>query len=354
MKEHVNDDVSQGIPPLEVIFGCSSKMSHLHRIVERVASAPIPVLLTGESGTGKGVIARVIHQLSPIPNSSFVRVTCPAIPGSLLETELFGYEELSFTGATRSKQGRVEMAHQGTLFLDEISDLELGLQAKLLQLLQDGQFCRIGANEGSSVELRLICSTNRPIEQQIRDGRFRADLYFRINGVTIELPPLRERVCDIPVLVDFFIRNLATKYGVPARRFSNESLARLKLHLWPGNIRELEHMVRRYLIVADEDAVLNELALNSKTTLDLGISLGGQESLKDITRKAVHQLEKEMISNALQANGGNRKKAAKALNISYRGVLHKLRECGLGPKRSTANARVDEPADSQRNPVRRS
>src|SRR5215510_8564310 len=193
------------IPPDAIVFGRSEAMQSLRQRMDKVASANVPVLIQGESGTGKDIIARMIHGLSPWRTGPFVKVNCPAIPGTLLESELFGYEKGAFTGAYGMKPGRVEMAHRGTLFLDEISELDSALQSKLLQLLQDGQFCRIGAQEDKKVEVRVVCATNRRLEQEIENGTFRSDLFYRINVVNLHLPALRERAADIPELVNYFL-----------------------------------------------------------------------------------------------------------------------------------------------------
>src|ERR1700757_1618053 len=186
------------IPPESIVFGHSDAMQALRARMDKVASANVPVLIQGESGTGKDIIARMIHGRSPWRTGPYVKVNCPAIPGTLLESELFGYEKGAFTGAYGTKPGRVEMAHRGTLFLDEISELDMGLQAKLLQLLQDGQFSRLGGQEDTKVELRVICATNRPLENEVENGTFRQDLFYRINVVNLVLPPLRDRLVDIP------------------------------------------------------------------------------------------------------------------------------------------------------------
>src|SRR6202046_2798136 len=199
-------------PPDAIIFGKSEAMQSLRARMDKVASANVPVLIHGESGTGKDIIARMIHGLSPWKSGPCVKVNCPAIPGTLLESELFGYEKGAFTGAYGTKPGRVEMAHRGTLFLDEISELDMGLQSKLLQLLQDGQFCRIGAQEDKKVEVRVVCATNRKLEEEIANGTFRADLYYRINVVNLQLPPLRDRRGDIEDLVRYFLDFYNQKY----------------------------------------------------------------------------------------------------------------------------------------------
>src|SRR6266513_6165867 len=204
------------IPPEAVVFGRSDAMQALRNRMDKVASANVPVLIHGESGTGKDIIARMIHGLSPWKNGPFVKVNCPAIPGTLLESELFGYEKGAFTGAYGSKPGRVELAHRGTLFLDEISELDLALQSKLLQLLQDGQFCRIGAQEDKKVEVRVVCATNRVLEAEIESGTFRQDLFYRINVVNLQMPPLRERRSDIESLATYFLEHYNRKYNCKA------------------------------------------------------------------------------------------------------------------------------------------
>src|SRR5438309_1410721 len=210
------------IPPENIIFGHSEPMQAVRSQLAKVAAANVPVLIHGESGTGKDIIARMIHGLSPWKNGPLVKVNCPAIPGTLLESELFGYEKGAFTGAYGSKPGRVELAHRGTLFLDEISELDLGLQSKLLQLLQDGQFCRIGAQEDKKVEVRIVCATNRKLENEIENGTFRQDLFYRINVVNLYLPPLRERRADIPELASYFLEYYNRKYNCRARQLSAE------------------------------------------------------------------------------------------------------------------------------------
>src|SRR4249920_3376415 len=204
------------IPPEAVVFGNSESMQTLRARMDKVASANVPVLINGESGTGKDIIARMIHGFSPWKAGPFVKVNCPAIPGTLLESELFGYERGAFTGAYGMKPGRVELAHRGTLFLDEISELDMSLQSKLLQLLQDGQFCRIGAQEDKKVEVRVVCATNRHLETEIESGTFRQDLYYRINVVNLRMPPLRERRGDIEALVQYFLEYYNRKYNCRA------------------------------------------------------------------------------------------------------------------------------------------
>ncbi len=205
----------EDLPPEAVIFGGSPCMAAIRQNIEKAANANVPLLIQGENGTGKEVLAKLIHRGSSWRNGPFVKVNCPAIPGTLLESELFGYERGAFTGAYGSKPGRVELAHRGTLFLDEIAELDPSLQAKLLQLLQDGQFCRIGAKEEKRVEVRVVCATNRQLQHEIESGTFRQDLFYRINVVSIDVPPLRKRSEDIPTLVNYFLETYGKKYGSP-------------------------------------------------------------------------------------------------------------------------------------------
>ncbi len=322
-------------PPEAVVFGSSDAMQTLRARMNKVASANVPVLIHGESGTGKDIIARMIHALSPWKGGPFVKVNCPAIPGTLLESELFGYEKGAFTGAYGSKPGRVELAHRGTLFLDEISELDLALQSKLLQLLQDGQFCRIGAQEDKKVEVRVVCATNRQLETEIETGTFRRDLFYRINVVNLRLPPLRERRGDVESLVSYFLEYYNRKFNCRARSLSPELIAALQKYHWPGNIRELENLMKRYVILGSEDVISNDLIERSdQEFFNPEINVDGPISLKKLTRQATRELERKIILKVLQAHHWNRKQAARALNISYRALLYKIRDAGLPPNRA--------------------
>ncbi len=323
------------IPPEAIVFGRSDAMQSLRERLDKVASANVPVLIQGESGTGKDIIARMIHGFSPWKTGPFVKVNCPAIPGTLLESELFGYEKGAFTGAYGSKPGRVEMAHRGTLFLDEISELDLALQSKLLQLLQDGQFCRIGAQEDKRVEVRVVCATNRQLEVEIESGTFRQDLFYRINVVNLRMPALRERRGDIQDLVNYFLEYYNRKYNCRAKAISPDLMRVLEKYHWPGNIRELENLVKRYVILGNEDVISSDLVAREQEYFNPDINLDGPISLKKLTRQAVRELERKVILKVLQANHWNRKQAARALSISYRALLYKIRDAGLPPNRST-------------------
>lgn len=333
------------IPPEAIVFGGSEVMLALRERMGKVASANVPVLIQGESGTGKDIIARMIHGLSPWRTGPFVKVNCPAIPGTLLESELFGYEKGAFTGAYGSKPGRVELAHRGTLFLDEISELDLALQSKLLQLLQDGQFCRIGAQEDKKVEVRVVCATNRQLEVEIENGAFRQDLFYRINVVNLHMPPLRERRGDIPDLVEYFLEYYNRKYNCRARPLSVDLMSSLQKYRWPGNIRELENLVKRYVILGNEEVISSDLVTHEQEYFNPEINLDGPISLKKLTRQATRELERKVILKVLQAHHWNRKQAARALSISYRALLYKIRDAGLPPNR--ASRRRPEPVPNQ-------
>jgi two-component system, NtrC family, response regulator AtoC len=333
------------LPPLNVIFGKSQSMRAIREQLERISAANLPVLIHGESGTGKDVLARLFHKLSPWATGPFVKINCPAIPASLMESELFGYERGAFTGANTSKPGRVEMAHRGTLFLDEISELDLGLQSKLLQLLQDGQFCRIGAHEDKKVEVRVICATNRKLEEEIEAGHFRSDLFYRINVLNVHVAPLRERPEDIPILVDYFIEIYNDKYNMRARPLSPQVMRKLQNYTWPGNIRELENIIKRYIIFGME-SVFAELPERQASVVNPSggflipaeVAEGSAVSLKKLTKQLVVELEKQIIFKSLQAHDWNRKKTAQALRISYRALLYKIRDAGLSSPRAASSA----------------
>jgi two-component system, NtrC family, response regulator AtoC len=324
------------LPPPEVLFGASRAMHEIRDNVERIASTNVSVLLQGPSGTGKELMARYIHGHSPWRNGGFVKVNCPAIPGTLFESELFGYQRGAFTGAYTSKPGRIEMANRGSLFLDEIAELEPGMQAKLLQVLQDGQFNRIGAQGERRVDVRFICATNRHLETEIRSGNFRQDLFFRINVVNLELPALKNRKEDIPTLVDYFLNRYASQFQRPTSPPSRDLLSLFERHDWPGNIRELENLIKRFVIFGSEDAIYK--SLNGCCVKDNcgRTTVAKEASLKQLTRQAVKELEKRIILSALEENHWNRRAVSRALGISYAALLYKMREAGV-PARQVGN-----------------
>lgn len=328
------------LPPESIIYGESPAMQVIRHKVDKAASANVPVLLEGESGTGKDVLGRVIHLHSVWCPGPFVKVSCPAIPGTLLESELFGYEKGAFTGAYGAKPGRVEMADRGTLFLDEIGEMDLLLQAKLLQLLQDGRYCRIGARQDRRIEVRVICATNRNLAEEIKAGAFRQDLFYRINVLNIRVPPLRERISDLESLVEFFLHSCREAYGTAARPIPRGVIQKMKQYHWPGNIRELENLIRRYVILGSDSSVILD-ALLSRSDDEFDVAVDGTSSLKEMTRRATRVLERRIISRTLEINGWNRKRAARALNISYRALLYKIKDAGIGAKRQP----MAEPAE---------
>ena len=321
--------VLNSVPPEMVVFGGTDRMQALQRKLRVVAQANVPVLITGENGTGKEIMASMIHQHSFLSEGPFVKVSCPAIPGPLLESELFGYERGAFSGAYGTKPGRVEMAHGGSLFFDEIGEMEIGIQAKLLQLLQDGQFCRIGAQEDKKVEVRVICATNRDLEAEVAAGRFRQDLFYRINVMHIAVPALRNRAQDIPILTEYFLELCAQKFSVRPKSISADLMEMLQHYSWPGNIRQLENLMKRYAILGNEEAIMSELVSNGGNCFDPVVPSDGKISLKKVTRDAVRELERRIILKVLQTHNWNRKKAAKSMSISYRALLYKIQETGI-------------------------
>jgi len=314
------------LPPMDLIFGQSATMAAVRDKVERIANASVPVLLQGESGTGKDILAKLLHARSARSNCPWVRVTCPAIPNSLIESELFGYEKGAFTGAYATKRGRVELAHQGTLFLDEVGSLDISAQAKLLQVLQDGTFMRVGGQEPRKVNTRLICAANQNLRQQTEDGSFRLDFFFRINAVTIDLPPLRRRAADLPILIDYFLDLHSRTYRLNPKPLSRELVGMMQRFNWPGNIRQLENVIRSYVLMGDEEMLAAELVPAAPSEIVTQIDLARPIFLKEITKAATHELERQIILKALQANRWNRLETAKWLNISYRSLLYKLQE----------------------------
>jgi two-component system response regulator AtoC len=324
-------------PPDEVIFGKSPAMNRLRQNLAKVAETGIPVLITGESGTGKELMARLLHRDSLVCAGPFVQVNCAAIPATLLESELFGFEKGAFTGALDKKPGRVELAHSGTLFLDEIGELVPTSQAKLLQLLQDGQFSRIGGQEDKNVNVRFIFATNVDLEEQIALGNFREDLFYRINVVNLHLPPLRERLEDIPALCDYFIARHNQKFECHAGPLSGDCLRALQEYHWPGNIRQLENLTKRFVILGSEEAILSELRGREPEFFHFIIPPQEQVSLKQITRRAVREVERKVILKMVEASNWNRKRAAQRLNISYRALLYKLKEVGVPSARKRAH-----------------
>jgi two-component system response regulator AtoC len=322
------------LPPMDVIFGQSSMMAGAREKLERIAETTVPVLLQGESGTGKEMFAKLLHARSNRSNSPWVKVTCPAIPNTLIESELFGYEKGAFTGAYATKRGRVELAHGGTLFLDEVGSLDMSVQAKLLQVLQDGSFMRVGAQESRRVNTRLVCASNGSLRKQTEDGSFRLDFFFRINVVTIDLPPLRQRIADLPGLIDYFLNLHSKTYRRQPKPLSSEIIGMMQGYSWPGNIRQLENMIHSYVLIGNEESLAADLAPVFPAEIAAEIDLANPISLKKITKAATRDLEKKIILQVLKTNGWSRQKTARWLNISYRSLLYKLQESKVAAPRN--------------------
>jgi two-component system, NtrC family, response regulator AtoC len=372
-----------------MLFGTSEKMNEVKDLIDRVSDTDVTVLIRGESGTGKELVARALHAQSLRKDKPFVKVNCAALPTELLESELFGFEKGAFTGAIQHKPGKFEFANHGTMFLDEIGEMSPALQAKLLQVLQDGEFSRLGGKQDVHVDVRVIAATNRDLEQAVRDGLFREDLYFRLNVVTITLPPLRERREEVPVLTEFFLKKYSVQYNKPFTSITPD-LARLFLEFeWPGNVRQLENLIKRMVVLGTEVPILKELqqppapllfrpiasmsapprpvgvaaqpvppppavaatpgvpaamaagaagaqAIPAQAPVASAVSTAataaiasGNYSLKDIARTAAREAERELILRMLTRTRWNRKEAAEILGISYKALLYKIKENGL-------------------------
>ncbi len=319
----------------ELCFVCASPaMRKIRAQVEQVASVNVPVLLLGESGSGKEVVARLIHKLSPRSSRIFLKVNCAALPGELLESELFGYEVGAFTGASRPKPGKFELCDNGTILLDEIGELPGGLQAKLLHVLQDQEFSRLGSRSTIRVDVRILAATNVDIRAAMAEKRFREDLFYRLNAFTLDLPPLRERREEIPLLLRQFMARYAGRYARTQLPLSPGLVDACARYSWPGNLRELENFVKRYLILGDESLVRGELESKTEeqqTSTDASrVSTGSpSRGLKSLVRSIKDETEMEAISRALEETKWNRKRAAALLNISYKALLYKIRQYGI-------------------------
>ena len=312
-------------------------MAAVRRQVEQAAAAGMPVLITGESGTGKNVVAQNLHLLSARRNRAFVQVNCPSLPHTLIESELFGYEQGAFTGANQSRSGKVDQAQNGTLFLDEIGDLDVTVQAKLLQVLQDFRFSRLGGSEERAVDIWLICATHRNLHADMEAGRFRSDLYYRINVVSIELPPLRDHRSDVPMLLNHFLNYYELKFGRSLEPLSSSVLRLLEAYHWPGNVRELENLIKRYVVLGNEQAIVEALSDNETAASASPFIPDGHTPLRLQTQRAVRILERQIILRALNEHRWNRRKTAQSLDISYRALLYKIKDAGL-PRLRTGNA----------------
>ena len=340
----VRPDAS-ALPPEEVVFGVSPAMQEVRQKAFKICRTNVPVLLTGEGGTGKEILARWLHAQSAFGAGEFVKVNCAAIPGNLLESELFGHEKGAFTGAHIARPGRVERAHQGTLFLDEIADLDSALQSKLLHFLQDGCFSRLGDQSERMVDTRVMCATSRRLEDEIAAGRFRADLYYRINVLKIEMPRLAERREDVPYLAEYFRQLHMQQFSKECDPFGPELIGYLQNLTWPGNLRELSNCIARYIVIGPESLAQREPSRSRSAIYSPPTTSGERVPLKKLTKEAIREMERNAIVEALRANHWNRRKAAQALKISYRAMIYKIRDAGLIVRRPAG--RKPETAVSQ-------
>jgi two-component system response regulator AtoC len=334
----------------EMGLWCSPKMLEVKGIIREAARVDVTVLVTGETGTGKDVVARGIHQLSSRRTRPFIKVNCAAMPHELLETELFGHERGAFTGAHQLKIGKFQAAAGGTVFLDEIGDLHPGLQAKLLHVLQDGEFSRVGGRATLKVDVRTIAATNQNLERAVAEGRFRQDLYYRLNVIHIQVPPLRERTEEVPVLAKYFVDVYAKRFSRAAFTMSPATLDDLLRHSYPGNVRELENLVKRMIILGESSVSLTragrlpDIDPAGRSEAARGAAL---QSLRDIVRRASAVTEREVISRTLEDTGWNRIRAAKELRISYRALLYKMKRFELHGERPLRRSLRDPRPDSQ-------
>ncbi len=322
----------------DVFFiAASPAMRKIRSQAALVANVDIPVLLLGESGTGKEVLARLIHKLSPRAHRTFLKVNCAAVPADLLESELFGYEPGAFTGATHAKPGKFELCNKGTILLDEIGEMPPLLQAKLLHVLQDQQFSRLGSRSVIKVDVRILAATNIDIPSALASKRLREDLYYRLNAFTLQLPPLRDRKEEIPILLKHFMTRMAERYARSPLPLTPQMLEACLAHPWPGNLRELNNFLKRYLILGDETLAVAELQPRNDGSGGAKADAGGGRDaggLKSLGRSAKDEAEAEAIKQALDQTNWNRKQAAAQLQISYKALLYKIRQYGIAEAKS--------------------
>jgi two-component system response regulator AtoC len=377
LRQQLSDDEDRAV------WGNSEKMRAIATVIEQVADSDVGVLIRGESGVGKELVSRAIHQRSTRRNRPFVKVNCAALPAELLESELFGHERGAFTGAANTRIGKFEQADTGTLMLDEIGEMKPALQAKLLHVLQDGEFTKLGSNKRVQVDVRVVAATNRDLEKMLVSGDFREDLYYRLKVIELTVPPLRERRDEIPTLIDFFIARYARKYNRTARPLSEPLRHLFMTYDWPGNIRELENMIKRVVILQDEQLVIREIERNMQRAMAAGVAAGvgavavpvgvatsgyapmppmayppvmppqaapppdadlhddepggadepaadaGGGSLASVAKAASMKAERAAIEHTLRQVHWNRRKAAQILGVSYKTLLNKIKECGI-------------------------
>jgi len=349
-RQPLEESLAKGsVPAPALMVGANPMMKEIRETIEKVAGTDITVLIRGESGVGKEVVARMLFDRSRRRQKPFVKVNCAAIPHDLLESELFGYEAGAFTGANRDKPGKFELANHGTLFLDEIAEMHPMLQAKLLHILQDGRFSRLGAKRDITVDVRVLCATNKLLEQRVSEGLFREDLLYRINAVTVFLPPLRERRDEIPALTQYLLQKFAAQYARDLVPLSQEVLGLMMEYDWPGNIRELENLCKRYVIVGGETQILRELSERNQAKIaaahavspvstpplsvgqldENGTELSSQRSLLEVGRHAAWEAERKAILEMLETTRWNRREAARRLQVSYKALLNKIKQMQL-------------------------
>ena len=371
LRQQLSDDEDRAV------WGNSEKMRGIAQVIEQVSDSDVTVLIRGESGVGKELVSRAIHQRSTRRNRPFVKVNCAALPAELLESELFGHERGAFTGAATTRIGKFEQADGGTLMMDEIGEMKPALQAKLLHVLQDAEFTKLGSNKRIQVDVRIVAATNRDLEKMLTSGEFREDLYYRLKVIELTVPSLRERPDEIPTLTDFFVARYSRKYNRPARPISEELRQLFAQYEWPGNIRELENMIKRVVILQDEQLVVREIQRNMQraaaapavaaaaavplaavaaagaVALPVGMPLGvpayppaaepesdesrddsepaaeGVSSLAAVAKAAAMKAERAAIETTLRQVHWNRRKAAQILGVSYKTLLNKIKECGI-------------------------
>jgi len=335
----------------QVLLGQSAAMNELRQLVRKVARTQATVLIQGESGTGKELVARALYRESPRCNAPFIKLNCAAIPENLIESEFFGHEKGAFTGALNKREGRFELAHGGTILLDEISEISPNVQAKLLRVLQERELERVGGNRTIKVDVRVIATTNRNLEQSVDKKEFRQDLFFRLNVVPIHVPPLRERREDFQFLAEEFMRRFARKHGVPVNGFSDEALKGLLSHNWPGNVRELQNVVERAVILTSENGVIEPIHLGITKTLipsapeSVSPNNGAQpvSAAPETNNLSLAEVEKRHILATLDHCKGNRTHAAKTLGVSIRTLRNKLHEYnGTQPTAESDESEVAE------------
>jgi transcriptional regulator with PAS, ATPase and Fis domain len=332
------------------LIGVSKEILKIKELIARVSHTGLNVVITGESGVGKEVVAHQLYEQSPRVGKPFIKVNCAALPETLLESELFGYDRGAFTGAVKKKRGKFELSHQGTLLLDEIGDMPFSLQAKLLRALQSGEIIPLGSEKEITIDTWVIATTNQELEKQISEKRFREDLYYRLNTISIYVPPLRKRPEDIPVLIDYFAKQYASEYGLD-NSLDAATIKTLSAHNWPGNVRELQNALKRILVVGDHEKVVTNMAHSplSKETFKADTDRISTSSFiqkflsfekyylnsarpvayKKARRKALDIIEKELISSVIEKTGGNKSKAAKILGVSYKTLLYKMKELDI-------------------------